>query len=327
MSDSTNQIPNDQHSFDPIYARNIQRVFRARFKVNEPGYISHITQRAAEKEPLFLDEKDYLTMLGLFKESAERFDLCYYALCLMPNHVHLLLKPKERNLAEAMRSVFSRYAARFNRRYESRGHLFGGRYRQSICLDRTYLLTASVYIHLNPVRGGLAEDAGEYRWSSSALYTLENPGDSFIDPGPVLKLLDEDPARARQEYRQLLKKGRGEEPDNALEHEGAIERFCIRLAELFPSLFQKLGKKADRDQDQSPSLLEVTELEKSLKNLGTGRARGEESKRAKRYIAEQLLARGYKKTEIAERLGVSRAAVYRILDSEYTKRVRREMST
>ena len=41
---------------------------------------------------------------------------------------------------------------------------------------------------------------------------------------------------------------------------------------------------------------------------GPLRARSEESKRAKKYIVEQLLARGYKKTEIAERLGVSRAA-------------------
>ncbi len=306
-------------------AGNEQRVFRARYKIDTPGLVSHITQRAAGKEPLFLDERDYLTMLGLLKESREKFSLEYYALCLMPNHVHLLLKPEKKNLAVAMRSVFSRYAAKFNRRYERRGHLFGGRYRQSICLDRTYLLTASVYIHLNPVRGGLAEEAGEYRWSSSALYTRDISGDSFIDPWPVLQLVDEDPARARQEYRQLLNSSRGEEPENALEQEGAIERFCVRLAEIFPGLFKKLGRKSGEDQGQPPSLLELTELEQRLKELGSGRARSQESKKAKKYIVEQLLARGYKKTEIAKRLGMSRAAVYKILDSEYTHRVRREM--
>ena len=245
-------------------AGNEQRVFRARYKINTPGLVSHITQRAAGKEPLFLDDRDYLTMLGLLKESKEKFSLEYYALCLMPNHVHLLLKPEEKNLAVAMRSVFSRYAAKFNRRYERRGHLFGGRYRQSICLDPTYLLTASVYIHLNPVRGGLAEDAEEYRWSSSALYTRENPGDSFIDPRPVLKLLDEDLTRARQEYRQLLKRARGEEPENALEQEGAIERFCLRLAEIFPSLYKKLAGKSGNNLDQQSSLLELTKLERRL---------------------------------------------------------------
>ncbi len=38
----------------------LQRVFRARYKLDQPGLISHITQRAAGKEPLFLEENDYL---------------------------------------------------------------------------------------------------------------------------------------------------------------------------------------------------------------------------------------------------------------------------
>jgi len=31
----------------------VQSVFRARYKLNQPGLISHITQRAAGGEPLF----------------------------------------------------------------------------------------------------------------------------------------------------------------------------------------------------------------------------------------------------------------------------------
>jgi len=61
---------------------NSQRVFRARYKIEEPGFISHITQRAAGREPLFVVDRDYLTMLGLLKESAEKFELSYYALML-----------------------------------------------------------------------------------------------------------------------------------------------------------------------------------------------------------------------------------------------------
>ena len=212
-----------------------------------------------------------------------------------------------------MRSIFSRYAAKFNRRYERRGHLFGGPYRQSVCLDNTYLLTASVYIHLNPVRADLVEDATQYRWSSSALYCQDKPKESFINPGPVLELVDDDDQKARRKYRQILDTAMGAEPDNALEHEGAVERFCIRLSEFFPSLFKRLGKKEKNGQAESPCLLEVTELEKRLMQLGQARARSEESKRAKKYIVEQLLARGFKKTEIAKRLGISRMAVHNIL--------------
>lgn len=292
-----------------------QRLFRARYKLRMPGLISHITQRAAGREPLFLGADDYLTMLGLFKESAVKFSLDYYALCLMPNHVHLLVKPREKNLSDAMRSIFSKYAAGFNRRFERRGHLFGGPYRQSVCLDDTYLLTASVYIHLNPVRASICEDAGDSRWSSSSLYCLNNPVDSFVDPGPVLGLINQDQAKARVRYKQILSKASGVEPKNALEHQGAIEKFCIRLAEIFPALFKRLGGKIVAKEPACPSLLELTELERRLKEMDGIRGRTLENKKARKYIVEQLLARGYKKTEIAEKLGISLRNVYYILNS------------
>ncbi len=293
-----------------------QRVFRARYKIEEPGFISHITQRAAGKEPLFVVDSDYLTMLGLLKESAEKFDLRYYSLCLMPNHIHLLLEPTRKNLAEAMRSIFSRYAAKFNLMYERRGHLFGGPYRQSICLDDTYLLTASIYIHLNPVRAGLTDNANAYKWSSSSLYCRDKPMESFIDPKPVLNLIHDEEHIARRQYREILHKAHGTEPDNALEQEGAIEKFCIRLAEIFPGLFGRLVSKKTRNvKEDSPAMLELTRLEHELQQVDFSRTRSMESKRAKKYIVEQLLARGFKKTDIARRLGISRTSVYNILNS------------
>jgi putative transposase len=37
------------------------------------------------------------------------------------------------------------------------------------------------------------------------------------------------------------------------------------------------------------------------------------SRKAKKFLIEQLLARGFKKIEVAERLGISRKTVYNIL--------------
>jgi putative transposase len=293
----------------------VQRVFRAREKINEPGYISHITQRAAGREPLFLENDDYLTMLGLLKENAETFRLKFYALCLMPNHIHILIEPQERNLAEAMRSVYSRYAAWFNRKYQRRGHLFGGPYRQAICLDSTYLLTASVYIHLNPVRAALSESADAYRWTSCALYCHEKAKDSFVDPNPILELIDPDPCTARAEYSQLLHHAHGAEPENAMEQEGAIEKFCVRLADMFPSLFKHLAGRLRKEVAYKHELLDITSLEDKIKEFDPRALRNPQSKAAKKYVVEQLLARGFKKTEIAARLQVSRKTVYNILNS------------
>ena len=295
-----------------------QRVFRARFKLDAPGYYSHITQRAAGKEPLFLENSDYLTLLGILKEATEKFDVRMHALCLMPNHVHLLLRPEEKNLAEAMRSIFSRYAMKFNRKYERRGHLFGGPYRQAVCLDSTYLLTASLYIHLNPVRAGMVQQPSSYRWSSCTLYTQTGGegSDSFIDPEPILTSIHPRSAEARKEYEKLLLRGRELQPDNALEQEGAIESFCSKLASVFPALFRRV---AGKDKLGQPAvdfeLLDVTRLEQRLEDIKHMRSQRPETMRARKYLVQQLLARGYKKTEIAERLGVSRQTIYDTLDT------------
>ena len=40
-----------------------------------------------------------------------------------------------------------------------------------------------------------------------------------------------------------------------------------------------------------------------------------ETRRAKKYLVEQLVARGYKRSEIAQKLGISRKTVYNLLRS------------
>ncbi len=296
----------------------LQRLFRARFKLDHPGLISHITQRAAGKEPLFLEENDYLAMLGILKKSAEDYQINYLALSLMPNHTHILIQPKEKNLFETMRNIFSRYALWFNKKYQRKGHLFGGPYRQSVCLDPTYLLAASVYIHLNPVRAGLVKDGSKYRWSSWALYCKDEPAQSFVNPGPVLELLDKDKSVAIRQYALILKEGVAAKQENLFEKQGAVEAFRFMLNEMFPSIFKRIVKAWSHDSgqgDANPVLTPVERLTREFQDIPA--TRKAETKRARKYIVEQLLARGFKKSEIAARLGVSRKTVYNILNSQH----------
>jgi len=295
-----------------------QRVFRARQKLNEPGFISHITQRAAGREPLFIEDDDFLRMLSLLKESSDKYALSFYAFCLMPNHIHMLIKPEERNLIEAMRSLFSRYAAQFNRKYARRGHLFGGPYRQAVCLDSTYLLTASVYIHLNPVRAGLADRAQDYRWSSCRLYTGNVARESFVDTSTLFELLNEDPGEAKGYYSRILNGACGAEPENALEQEGAIESFCHRLAGLFPDLFRRARGKNGDFPAGGQEMMELTDLDSMIQHYRENASRSPESRKARAYLIDQLRARGYTQSEIALRLGVSRKTVYSTLKAGRT---------
>ncbi|MBW1717675.1 MAG: transposase [Deltaproteobacteria bacterium] len=301
---------------DLIGQGQVKRYFRATRKLCTPNLVSHITQRAAGKEPLFLEDADYLFMLGLIKEISHQFSLQMYAFCLMQNHIHLLLRPREDNLYDAMRNLFSRYAMKFNRKYERRGHLFGGPYRQSVCMDDRYLLAASLYIHLNPVKAGLAKSPEAYRWSSCRLYYKDNAPKSFVDPDFILSLLSGDKSNRKVQYRLLLKKGREVEVDRVLEKKDAIERFQSKLAAIFPALFRHVDKKRQIAITSGIEIPEMAELEKAIKSLRKGNLHSKpESRKAKKYLVEQLMARGYKREEIAERLGISRKTIYNILKS------------
>jgi putative transposase len=294
---------------DLIRQGKVKRFFRATRKITAPKVVSHLTQRAAGSEPLFLEDDDYLFMLATLKDVAQKRTVTLYAFCLMPNHIHLLLRPEADNLNEAMRDLCARYASRFNKKYERKGHLFGSPYRQAVCLDEGYLLAASLYIHLNPVRAGLAATPIEYRWSSAGLYCKDHPPKSFVSPDFILSMLHGSQSGSAA-YRRLLEAGQNIDSGHALEQHEALERFRKRLAQMFPKLFEAfrpMRKVVDMN------LLDPEELDKRIReekqNRNTLRPRTTE---ATRFLVEQLLARGYKRTEIAQRLGISRKTVYNL---------------
>lgn len=303
------------NQLDQIARIKIKRVFRAKRKLNVPGLVSHVTQRAAGKEPLFLEDPDYLYMLVLLKEISRKHAIRIYAFCYMENHIHLLLSPEEENLYDAMRDLFSRYAMWFNKKYERKGHLFGGPYRQAVCLDDGYLVAASVYIHLNPVKAGLASVAGEYRWSSVRLYCEEDAPESFVDPHFILNILSGNGGNGKEIYRDLLNRGVSLETKQVFEQEDVIERLRSKLVSLFPSIFKKMARQNQAAKATGLELLSMEALEEKIENLKDAPfTNGPETRLAKKYLIQQLISRGYKRREIADRLGLSRKTIYNILN-------------
>ena len=133
----------------------------------------------------------------------------------------------------------------------------------------------------------------------------------------MLALIDQDENQAREHYLAIVDKARQEQPNNALELEGAIEQFLSRLIELFPRLFKRVAKKGRKAQEKKSSLPELPDLEELMQKVASGTPRAPETLKARKYLVEQLLARGYKKTEIANRLQLSRKTIYNILDRDH----------
>ncbi|MEN8246999.1 MAG: transposase [Thermodesulfobacteriota bacterium] len=295
----------------------IIRLFRATKKIKTANFISHITQRAAGKDLLFIEDNDYLFMLWLLKKISQKHKLEIFAFCLMSNHVHLLMRPKEENLYDAMRDLFSRYALRFNRKYERKGHLFGSPYRQAICMDDAYLLAASLYIHKNPVAAGICQHPMEYRWSSINLFCDPSPPRSFVKPDFILGLLQGSTSHARKTYLKLIDRGLNVPFEQVSEQGDAIERFQRRMKKLFPLIFKHLDKQRYITDSVEIDLLDLDSLEKEIVYFMEHKfSRSPETRKAKKYVIEQLIARGFKRYEIADKLNISKKTVYNLLKPE-----------
>jgi len=295
---------------DALESGRVKRFFSARQKMNAPGVISHITQRASGAELLFREKDDCLEMLARMKQICQIYQVELIAFVLMPNHVHLLLRQNEANLHEAMRDLFSKYARWYNKKYERRGHLFGGRYRQAVCFDEAYFLAVSLYIHLNPVRAGLVVQPTDYRWSSCRLYTEAPVTQSFVSPQRIFALLSKNSKEAQGIYREMLEEGRKIKMGEVLEERRAIHDLQWSLS----SVFNFLGKLATLPKDETSQHWDETELEERIAAFAEGRMHPlPKDKEAKRYLVEQLISRGFTRREIAQKLGVSRKSIYNLI--------------
>lgn len=139
----------------------------------------HAYTRGNDKRKIFLDEKDYVRFLVLLytSNSTETIHLSNFnglgkisgllkmfkqkrkdtlvdigAYCLMPNHIHLLLKEKtEGGISLFTKKLFTGYSMYFNKRHQRTGKLFDSVFKAEHADDDNYLKYLYTYIHLNPI--------------------------------------------------------------------------------------------------------------------------------------------------------------------------------
>jgi REP element-mobilizing transposase RayT len=126
------------------------------------------------------------------------------AYCLMPNHYHLITHVKHDGFLElAMQRISTGYSRAINKAYNRTGHLFQGRFKNKLIPNNEYLLHLSRYIHRNPLRAGLVNSIGEWKFSSYPMY-IGKIKSSFIKPEIIIdqfKLLS-DYARFVNEFQE-----------------------------------------------------------------------------------------------------------------------------
>lgn len=155
-------------------------------RVVAAGVPHHVTQRGNRRQPVFFRDEDYELYKSLLAEGCREAHVAVWAYCLMPNHVHLILVPKDEDgLRAALGETHRRYTRHVNLREDWRGYLWQGRFA-SFPMDGKHLLACARHVEMNPVRAKLVRRARDWRWSSARAH-LSGRDDGLVAAGPLLE--------------------------------------------------------------------------------------------------------------------------------------------
>ena len=109
---------------------------------------------------------------SLFFGQACRYDLLAWA--VMPNHVHVLIRPQEGWTLGRIVGDWKKHTAReINRKMGKTGRLWFREYFDRFQRDTGHRERTVNYIERNPVKAGLCEEERDWRWSSARFRNLE----------------------------------------------------------------------------------------------------------------------------------------------------------
>jgi putative transposase len=129
----------------------------------------HVLNRGNKKARVFHDASDYSQFCALIARAQARLELPILAACLMPNHIHLVVRPcSERDLGRWMHWVFTTHVRWYHEKYATTGRVWQGRYKAFMSYHDHHLLTVMRYVERNALRANLVERAEDWEWGSLA---------------------------------------------------------------------------------------------------------------------------------------------------------------
>jgi putative transposase len=133
----------------------------------DAGTIYHVLNRGNGRMSLFHKPADFAAFEKVLGQALERYPVDLLTYCLMNNHWHLLLRPREdQAVSGMMRWVGVTHVRRHHEHFNTRGggHLYQGRFKSFPVQDDRHFLTVGRYIESNVIRAGLVADVAEWEW-------------------------------------------------------------------------------------------------------------------------------------------------------------------
>lgn len=189
-------------------------------RIEYPGAYYHVFNRGIERRQVFPEAADYEWFLERTAVVHRRYRVILHAYCILPNHYHLLVQTLEKGLHKCMQDLASQYSRHYNGLRKRVGPLFQGRYGAVLIGSDRYVMAVARYIHLNPVKAEIAENAVRYRWSSYGAFMGVRPPEGGLHTDWLLGLHGRARDAARREMRSFTLEEAGEGFDPVAEAKG-----------------------------------------------------------------------------------------------------------
>jgi len=160
-----------------------------RARISTGGLAYHILNRRVGRLGLFDKPADYMAFEKILNEAHERTGIRIAAYCLMPNHWHLVLWPRDDGeLSEVMRWITVTHTQRWHAHRQSfgSGPVYQGRFKSFPVQTDEHFLTVARYVERNALRAKLVKRAEQWQWSSLWRWAQGDPKLlAFLSDWPV----------------------------------------------------------------------------------------------------------------------------------------------
>jgi len=160
----------------------------------QPNTSYHIFNHANGFENVFREDENYRFFLEKYRIFITPV-VETYAYCLLPNHFHVVVRTRrreileeiirnknnfskvpnfgkvtdneiERYLSKQFANLFSSYTQSFNKMYKRMGSLFIKNFRREPILDKEYFVNTIIYNHRNPIHHGFCTRYADWGYTS-----------------------------------------------------------------------------------------------------------------------------------------------------------------
>lgn len=101
------------------------------------------------------------------REAHEKVSLSILAACLMPNHVHVVVRPAaDDDLSRWTHWLFTTHVSRYHRKHKTSGRIWQGRFKAFVIEEDSHLIAVLRYVERNALRANLVDRAEHWLWGS-----------------------------------------------------------------------------------------------------------------------------------------------------------------